>query len=167
MIKKNISKIFGIIAVSAIIMSSLAACKGKTSALEFPIALSKNIAGPPTKELFDEKNLANIPLNDGKQLKTVLKSRSKKGDITIGVFLTKVDGKDTLRTTITLESDRDRGLNFLTGIKVEDLQKFGQTTEVNFDGTERGISQMFIELLSIIEVGTVWDSKVAEYFKDN
>jgi hypothetical protein len=87
-----------------------------------------------TKSLFDEANFKNIT-TDNRPETVVCESKVAKNGIFTGVLLLSIDGKKTLRMTISLRPDSDGEFLYITEISLKNLVS-GEVSSMSYDGTQ-------------------------------
>jgi len=157
---KDKIQIFGIITMTVIIMLSMIACKGKDSSSvangqedknsynpDLPIAYWNMLGLPPIKI---NKLFINDNFEEG-MFKTVCESTSIKNDTFTGILLSKANGQDALRITVSIKSDTTTGFNYITEIIIGNLMT-GQKDTLIYDGSERSAGKVIGALYELMKL---------------
>jgi hypothetical protein len=102
------------------------------------------------KSLFDEANFITSTA-EKKPVTVVCESKEAKDGTFTGVLLLSIDGKKTLRETISLCSDSDGEFVYITEVSLKNLES-GEVNSVNYDGSQgsaANLAGMFIGLLDL------------------
>jgi hypothetical protein len=101
-----------------------------------PTALAGRLNLPQlsAKSLFDEANFKNITTDEG-AVTVVCESKAAKNGTFTGALLLSIDGKKTLRMTISLRSDSDGEFLYLTEVSVKNLES-GEIKSVSYVKTQ-------------------------------
>jgi hypothetical protein len=102
------------------------------------------------KSLFDEANFNSITSDKG-VITVVCESKVAKNGIFTGVLLPSIDGKKTLRGTISLRPDSDGDFLYITEVSVKNLEP-GEVNSLSYDGTQGSAANLagfFVGLLDI------------------
>jgi hypothetical protein len=99
-----------------------------------PTAAVNSLGLPQLLAKIDEANFNSITSDNG-VLTVVCESKEAKSGTFTGVLLLSINGKKTLRETISLRSDSDGEFLYITEVSVKNLE-FGEVSSLRYDGTE-------------------------------
>ncbi|MDR2143533.1 MAG: hypothetical protein LBP29_04095 [Treponema sp.] len=130
---------------------------GESFNLDLPLTYNvptaaANMLGLPrlsAKSLFDEANFKNT--TGERSLTVVCESKEAKDETFTGVLLLSIDGKKTMRMTISLRSDSDGEFLYITELSLKNLES-GEVNSMSYDGTQgsaANVAGMFLGLLDI------------------